>query len=330
MSLPTNYIPEHLSKTAVPEWINPMLATLTKDYFDHQDWIYERKWDGERALVFKKNGKVSIYSRNHKKINDSYPELEKAFESAERENFIADGEICAFESNNSSFSKLQGRMQIKDRKRAALTSIPVFYYFIDLLYIDRYLITNLPLRERKKILKSSFEFNDPLRFTSHRNENGVAYFEEACDKGWEGLIAKDAGASYSEGRSKKWLKFKCINRQEFVIGGYTEPEGSRQGFGALLIGYHEKDQLKYAGKVGTGYNDQLLNSLARKMQKIEIGESPFESGAIKAKKVHWVKPKLIGEVEFTEWTRDGKLRHSSFIGLRDDKKPADVIKEVSL
>ncbi len=320
---------DKIEKKSMPDWLDPMLATLSHDHFDDKDWIYERKWDGERALVFKKNGKATIYSRNKKKLNDTYPELEEAFEKTREDNFIADGEICTFDGDVSSFSKLQGRMQLKNREEAKKSSIKVYYYFIDLLYVDQYLITELPLRDRKNILRDSFEFEDPLRFTTHRNEKGLDYYEEACEKGWEGLIAKDATYKYVHDRSKKWLKFKCVNRQEFVIGGYTEPEGERIGFGALLIGYYKDDKLKYAGKVGTGYDDEMLKNLSEKMKKIETDKNPFRESEdeINEKKVHWIKPKLVGEVAFSEWTDDGMLRHPAFKGFRDDKDPKKVIKE---
>lgn len=318
---------DKVKKQKFPDWLDPMLATLSHDHFDDVDWIYERKWDGERAMVYVKNGKITIYSRNKKKLNDTYPEVEKAFQDLRLSNLVADGEICAFKGDVSSFSQLQGRMQVKNRKEALDSNIKVYFYFIDLLYIDNYLITDVPLRTRKKILKNSLKFKDPLRFTAHRNEKGLDYFKEACKKGWEGLIAKDAHAGYVHGRSTKWLKFKCVHRQEFVIGGYTDPEGERKGFGALLIGYYDKKELKYAGKVGTGYNDDLLETLSEKMKKLVTDEKPFSKNDIKAGSVHWIKPRLVGEVAFTEWTNDGKLRHPAFQGLRDDKKPENVKRE---
>ncbi|MGC9344470.1 MAG: non-homologous end-joining DNA ligase, partial [Bacteroidales bacterium] len=284
-------------------------------------------WDGERALVYIKNGKVSLYSRNKKKLNDTYPELEEAFEKLKVDNLIADGEICAFEGDVSSFSRLQGRMQVKSREEAKKSSIKVYFYFLDILYVNNYLVTEVPQRTRKKILKENIDFKDPLRFTAHRNKEGLEYFKEACKKGWEGLIAKDAEAKYVHGRSKKWLKFKCVNQQEFVIVGYTDPEGDRKGFGALLIGYYEDDELRYAGKVGTGYDDDMLETLSKKMKKIETNKKPVSDEKLKEDDVHWIKPSIVGEVAFTEWTRDGKLRHPAFQGIRDDKKPKDVHRE---
>ncbi len=318
---------EKVEKKDMPGWMDPMLATLTHDHFNDENWLYERKWDGERALVYSRKNKVKIYSRNQKIINNTYPEIAEKFEKTELNNFIADGEICAFDGNLSSFSLLQNRMQLKSRKEAKNSSIKVYLYLFDLLYLDNFLLTRIPLRIRKKILKKEFSFNDPIRFTPHRNKEGKEFFKEACRKGWEGLIAKDAEAEYINDRSKKWLKFKCVNRQEFVIGGFTNPEGERKGFGSLLIGYYKSGELKYAGKVGTGFNDKLLHDLGNSMKKIIIDQTPFKKENIKVKNLNWIKPELVCEVEFTEWTDDGRLRHPAFKGLRRDKNPEKVKKE---
>jgi ATP-dependent DNA ligase len=185
----------------------------------------------------------------------------------------------------------------------------------------------LPQRRRKAILREVLTFGRTVRYTAHRNEVGEAFFEQACANGWEGLIAKRADAPYQGGRTRDWLKFKCDHAQEFVIGGWTEPEGSRQGFGALLIGYYDDDQLAYAGKVGTGFNDKLLEMLHAEMHRREIDTSPFDRGETPRGRVHWVRPELVGQVGFSEWTRDGRLRHPRFQGLRDDKAARDVVRE---
>jgi ATP-dependent DNA ligase len=177
------------------------------------------------------------------------------------------------------------------------------------------------------LLKQAFDFQDPLRFLTHRNEKGEAFYEQACRRGWEGVIAKDATSSYAHGRSKKWLKFKCVNQQEFVIAGFTEPRGERTGFGALLVGYYRDDRLVYAGKVGTGYDDETLSSLRRQMDSLESQTSPFASDDLPTKGVHWITPKLVAEVGFSEWTQDDRLRHPRFLGLRRDKQPHQVVKE---
>ncbi len=308
-----------------PEWTGPMLATLTKKRFSDPDWIYERKLDGERCLVFKKGKKVRLMSRNKKQLNDIYPELVDAI-MKEQHSFIADGEIVTFENGKTSFSKLQQRMHSKGEQSD--NKVKVYYYLFDMVYIDDHDISGLPLRDRKKILSGSINFSeDLLVYCTHINEKGEDYYRKACQKGWEGVIAKEATSTYVHSRSKKWLKFKCVNRQEMVIGGFTDPQGSRKGFGALLIGYYEDKKLQYAGKVGTGYTDDLLEELKSKMDRLETGENPFEQKDISVKNVHWIKPRLVGEFKFTEWTNDKRLRHPSFVGLRDDKDAEEVTRE---
>ena len=312
-----------------PEWMAPMLAKLTHDEFSARNWIYERKLDGVRCLVYKNGKAVNIYSRNRNNLNSTYPGLVKALQQQPGNKFIADGEIVAFKGKLTSFSELQKRMNLRDPDKVKGHNTPVFYYFFDLLHIDDCNLTGLPLLERKKILKKRIDFKDPLRFTVHRKEKGLEFFEEACLKKWEGLIAKKADSKYVSSRSPNWLKFKCSNQQEFVIGGYTKPTGNRIGFGALLLGYYDKDDLLYAGKVGTGFNDEFLAEMHGKMKELEVEKPEFSNAKeIRSRNVHWIKPKLVGQVSFTEWTKDSKLRHPSFLGLRDDKEAREVVKEI--
>jgi DNA ligase D-like protein (predicted ligase) len=189
----------------------------------------------------------------------------------------------------------------------------------------------LPLRERKQLLRELLAFRGPLRYTEHRPGDGTPYWDQACRDKWEGLIAKRASAPYRAGRGRDWLKFKCENAQEFVIGGFTDPRGSRVGFGALLLGYHGPDgALVYAGKVGTGFDERTLRSLHADLGKLERPQPPFSRGAgLPRARVHWVEPRLVGQVAFTEWTRDGQLRHPRFQGLRRDKDPAGVVRELA-
>lgn len=318
---------ENLKKKKQPDWISPMLATLTHDHFSDENWIYERKLDGERCVVYRDGKDLRLMSRNKKVINDQYPELAEAFKKQPGKHFIVDGEIVAFEGKVTSFSRLQKRMHVTDPKEIEKSGVAVYYYVFDILYVDRYELTDIALRHRKAILRRALDFDDPIRFLTHRNEEGLKFYREACRKGWEGLIAKDARSRYVRKRSKKWLKFKCVHQQEFVIGGYTDPEGERIGFGSLLLGYYKDDQLKYAGKVGTGFDDEMLKMLHGRMKKIEKKKPPFDIGKLPSKGVHWIKPKLVGEVGFTEWTGDGRLRHPRFLGLRDDKRAKDVVRE---
>jgi DNA ligase D-like protein (predicted ligase) len=314
---------DSLREEEQPDWVEPMLATLTHDYFDDEDWIYERKLDGERCLAFKTDENVDLLSRNRKTLNKTYPEIAEAL-TRQDGGFIVDGEMVAFEGDVTSFSKLQQRMH-KERD-AEKTGITVYYYVFDLLHLDGYDTMELGLRHRKQLLKAALDFSDPVRYTKHVNEKGLEYHEEACRKGWEGVIAKDGASRYIHTRSRKWLKFKCRNQQEFVVGGYTDPKGEREHFGALLLGYYDSGNLRYAGKVGTGYTDETLETLGEKLKDIEVEEPPYD-GDVDEKDVHWVRPELVCEVKFTEWTDNDKLRHPSFLGLRRDKPPEEVVKE---
>ena len=309
-----------------PDWEAPMLATLTDDRFSDPGWLYERKLDGERALAFRDGDRVRLLTRNRKELGQTYPEIAEALGKATPEDFVADGEIVAFEGGVTSFSRLQARMQIEDAEAARESDVRVFYYLFDLLHLDGQDLTALPLRARKTVLKRAFDFADPIRFTPHRVEDGEAFFREACDKGWEGVIAKRAGAPYVHSRSRDWLKFKCAAGQELVIGGFTEPEGSRKGFGALLVGYYEDGALRYAGKVGTGFDDAFLESFRERLDGLSRKTPPFEDPP-SGDDVTWVSPELVAEIGFTEWTSHGKLRHPRFLGLRDDKDPRDVTRE---
>lgn len=315
-----------VSRREQPEWIAPMLARLTRKRFSDENWLFERKFDGERMLAFRDGDRRRLLTRNAKEINDTYPELADAFAAQTAGDFIVDGEIVAFEGAVTSFSRLQQRMQIRDPKQARASGVEVFCYVFDILHLDGRDVCQLPLRSRKALLKQLLDFDDPLRFSIHRNEDGEAYFREACEKGWEGLVAKRADAPYRHGRSSDWLKFKCARGQELVIGGFTPPGGSRKGFGALLVGYYEGDRLRYAGKVGTGYDDDTLVRLRRCFDGMTRQHSPF-ADAVDEPSAVWVDPDLVGAFAFTEWTNAGRLRHPRFLGLRRDKAAMDVTHE---
>lgn len=317
-----------LRRRSQPSWIDPMLATLTDNYFSQRGWIFERKLDGERCLVFRRGKQVSLRSRNRERITSQYPELSEAFSDQTTDDFVVDGEIVAFDRRRTSFPRLQHRMHVLRPSPSLLSRVPVHFYAFDLLYLDGHQTTDLGLRHRKALLRKALSFEEPLRFTTHRNTEGEAFYAEACSKGWEGVIAKRADARYESRRSKQWLKFKCSYQQEFVIGGYTDPKGSRKGLGALLIGYYRGDDLVYAGKVGTGFDREMLRRLTALLSADERATAPFGQGrGLPRKEVHWVRPKQVAQVAFSEWTDDGQLRHPRFLGLRADKKPKDVIRE---
>ncbi len=319
------------TQAGLPEWLEPELATLTSDRFSDPAWIFERKLDGERCLAYVAGGgQVRLMSRSQHQITSTFPEIAEALAAQAREECVVDGEIVAFEGSQTRFERLQQRLGVARPGKELLADVPVYYYLFDVLHAGGRDVRVLPLTERKQILRAALAFEDPLRFTEHRDTEGEAYYREACRDGWEGLVAKRADAPYRSGRTRDWLKFKCENGQEFVIGGFTDPRGSRSGFGALLLGYYDSDgELVYAGKVGTGFNEKLLHSLHESMVKLERDSPPFGRGALpRPRGVHWVEPRLVGQVGFSEWTAAGELRHPRFQGLRDDKDPADVVREI--
>lgn len=320
---------ERARRADPPSRAEPMLATLVHERFSDPGWIFERKLDGVRLLVFRDGGEVHLRTRNGEERGGTYPELVEALEGRGPD-LVADGEVVAFAGSVTSFSRLQERMRVEDpgeaRRRAARVAVKL--YLFDLLHVDGHDLTDLPLRARKRVLRESVRWEDPVRWTPHRNEEGEAYWEEACRKGWEGVIAKDADSPYVHGRSRRWLKFKCGHRQELVVGGFTEPRGSRVGFGALLLGYHDGGAFRYAGKVGTGWDDETLRRLRERMDGLERDDAPFDAGDPPAgDDVHWIRPELVAEIGFTEWTDEGRLRHPRYLGLREDKDAEEVVRE---
>jgi bifunctional non-homologous end joining protein LigD len=312
--------------TPVPDWLEPELATLTPDRFSDPDWLYERKFDGERCLAYAGDGGLRLLTRNGKLVGSTYPELEAALGAGD--GFVVDGEVVAFEKGATSFSRLQQRLGVAAPPASLVAAVPVTFCLFDVLWADGRDQRPRPLRERKEVLAGLLPFGGPLRLTEHRRQDGEAYFAQACASGWEGLVVKRADAPYRAGRSRDWLKFKCQSGQEFVIGGWTDPRGSRAGLGALLVGYYDgAGQLAYAGKVGTGFSAAVLASLARDLAGLERPTPPFDTGDLPRAGVHWAQPRLVGQVAFAEWTTAGQLRQPRFQGLRRDKDPASVVRE---
>jgi bifunctional non-homologous end joining protein LigD len=301
--------------------IEPMKAVLADKPFSDPDWIFERKLDGIRCLAIKDASGVRLMSRTGRLMNHEYPRVVEALEREPSEDFIGDGEIVAFRNGITSFSRLQRR----GRER-----VPVFLYLFDLPRLEGEDLRPQPLRERKARLRRSLDFGGPLRFNPHRRgEHGEEVYREACEKGLEGVIAKRADSPYRGGRSRDWLKLKCHAEQELVIGGYTAPKGSRTEFGALLVGYYDdQGRLRYAGKVGTGFDQHTLRELGAHMRDLEQDESPFEPFKPIPPGTHWVRPELVAQIGFAEWTRDARLRHPRYLGLRDDKPAREVVREL--
>jgi bifunctional non-homologous end joining protein LigD len=316
-----------LRRAPRPRSVTPMKAILIDRPFSAEGWIFERKLDGIRCIAIRGGDQVRLLSRNALSLNARYPELVDAVGREPARDFVIDGEVVAFEGSRTSFARLAQRNRLRDPRDPSRSAVRVYLYVFDLLYLEGYDTTRVPLRGRKAVLRRALKFGDGLRFTTHRNREGERYFRDACRRRWEGLIAKRADSAYRSTRSRDWLKLKCEHEQELVIGGFTAPRGSRTGFGALLLGYHRGDQLVYAGKVGTGFDTATLEWLGRRLRRLRRSSSPFAGDDAPAKGTTWVEPKLVAQVGFTEWTRDGRLRHPRFLGLRDDKDPREVVRE---
>jgi bifunctional non-homologous end joining protein LigD len=240
---------------------------------------------------------------------------------------LLDGEVVAYEDEQTSFSRLQQRLGVREPSPDLVAAFPVVYCIFDLLEVDGTDLTDRPLLERRAWLEKTIRPRQGLQLSEAWRGDSERRFARACRSGWEGLIAKRADAPYEPGRSKDWLKLKCSWEQEFVIGGYTDPAGSRTDFGALLVGYYEDGRLRYAGKVGTGFTAGTLRELGARLRELEAPESPFGDVRPIPRGTHWTRPELVAQIGFAEWTSDARLRQPRFLGLRDDKRPDEVVRE---
>ncbi|MFI9808792.1 non-homologous end-joining DNA ligase [Streptomyces sp. NPDC052301] len=305
---------------------SPMLATLSDRRDFGTDWLFERKLDGVRLPAVREGGRVRLLSRTGQRLDDSYPGIVEALAAQECADFTVDGEVVAFTEGRTDLARLQRRMGLTRRRDIEASGVAVTYYVFDLLRLEGTDTRALPLRVRKSLLRRALASGAPLRLTPHRNAGGAELLADACGRGWEGLIAKRADGPYRTRRSTDWLKLKCEQGQELVIGGFTEPAGSRVGLGALMPGHYEGDRLRYAGKVGTGFDRRTLLALRGRLDGLLRDSSPF-TGVVREGRARWVEPRLVAQIAFTEWTRDGMLRHPRFLGLREDKQPRDVVRE---
>ncbi|MGA8619084.1 MAG: non-homologous end-joining DNA ligase [Candidatus Sulfotelmatobacter sp.] len=324
----------------MPTAIHPMLATSIDEPFDGPDWLFEIKWDGYRAIAFIENGKVRLVSRNQNDLTPRYPELKDLPKFVRAKTAILDGEAVALdEQGRASFSLMQQRTGFRPggRRGAANADVPVLYYAFDLLYLDGYDLRKVPLEERKKKLASVIVTGDSLRYSDHYENQGKALFEIAHEKGLEGILAKKRDSTYHEYRSSEWLKIKIRHRMECVIGGYTEPEGSRAHFGSIVLGLYDKQgRLIHVGQAGSGFTQKSLGELWKLLKKRETKQKSFYGEVEALRKVSWVKPELVAEIEYAEWTEGAsggsgpKLRAPVFLGLRDDKNPKECLLEEPL
>ena len=325
-----NLLPGGLKPQPMPALPKPMLCTLVAEPFDHPDWIFEPKYDGLRILGRFDGKKLLLLSRYGAAQNFQFPDIEAALRESLSQSAIVDGEVVCFdERGHTTFRSLQQRFHLKNAAevQARMKKYPAYVYLFDLLYLDRYDVTGLPLDERKPLLRDAVVWSDRVRWTPSHPEKGKEFWRQACRKHEEGIVGKDLKSTYVPRRSRSWVKIKCIGRQEFVIGGFTDPRGSRVGFGALLVGYYSDDgkRLIYAGKVGTGFSREILIDLRKRLDALEQEVSPFDEGdPPTGPDVHWVKPRLVAEIAFAEWTQNNLLRQPRFEGLRPDKKPKDI------
>jgi bifunctional non-homologous end joining protein LigD len=306
-----------------------MLATLTdrRDFGD--DWLLERKFDGERCAARKAGGEVRLESRTAKDLTSTYPEVSDAVAAQQARDLLLDGEVVAYDGAQTSFSRLQQRLGVRNPSPEEVAAYPVVFCVFDVLLVDGDDLRDRPLSDRRARLESAIAPSPALQVSEAWHGDSQRRFAQACGAGWEGLIAKRAEAPYVAGRSRDWLKLKCVWEQEFVIGGYTDPAGVRTDFGALLVGYYDDGRLRYAGKVGTGYSQATLRDLGARLRELETPESPFVDARPIPRGTHWIRPELVAQVGFAEWTNDGRLRQPRFLGLRDDKRPAEVVRERS-
>jgi bifunctional non-homologous end joining protein LigD len=300
------------------------------------DWVYELKFDGIRLIAVKNGKKVNLISRNENELSGRFPEVVEAIRLLPIADCVIDGEVVALdEKGGSSFQLLQAREMEGHQS-------PIYYYVFDLLQAGGKNLTRLPLENRKQLLASVCEdAAESIRFSGEIGGDPQALLREVKRLGLEGVIGKQKGSVYEPGhRSGVWIKLKCVNEQEFVIGGYTPPQGARKYFGALLVGYYEKKRLLFAGKVGTGFNTKLLASLYKRFMSQKSDDCPFAdlpsklaTGWVQGitpammRRCQWINPVFVCQIKFAEWTRDGKLRQPVFVGLREDKKPAEVGRE---
>jgi bifunctional non-homologous end joining protein LigD len=327
-------------KRPMPTAIHPMLATPVDKPFDGTEWLFEIKWDGYRAIAFIDEGKLRLVSRNQNDLTARFPELKDLPKSVRAKAAILDGEVVALDDEGrASFSLMQQRTGFRPggKRVATKAGVPVLYYAFDLLYLDGYDLRKLPLEDRKKKLASILVTGDAVRYSDHYEKKGKALFEMARAKGLEGILAKKRDSIYQERRATEWLKIKITHRLEAVIGGYTEPEGSRAHFGSVVLGlYDRQGRLVHVGQAGSGFDEKSLDEVWKFLKKREAKKSPFYGEVEALRKVYWVKPELVAEIEFAEWT-DGtnsgsgpKLRAPVFVGLRDDKDPKDCRMEQEL
>ncbi len=338
-SAKTAKLPEDVSnlrgvqKAGMPHSIRPMLATLVDEPFESKQWLYELKFDGYRAVAFINNGSVRLISRNQNEFTHAYPELAVVADAVQGHRVVLDGEICALdEQGRSSFSLMQQRTGLSGeggkKIRNSRPDIPIVYYVFDLLYLDGYSLLRVNLDERKRVLREVLRDTQLVRYSDHFDD-GLALYKAAKQRHLEGIVAKKRNSCYVEKRSREWLKVKITQTAECVIGGYTDPKGTREHFGSIVLGqYDDRGRLIHVGQAGSGFTDRSHAEMWKKLHAIETKNNPFATKVESTRRTHWVEPKLVAQIKFTEWTHEGesggvKMRAPVFLGLREDKRPEE-------
>lgn len=314
---------EGSKKNPLPERIAPQLATLAEEIPEEKDWIHEIKFDGYRIVARLDEGQVSFFTRHGLDWTDRFPGVAEQIRRLPARQLFLDGEMVVLDENGrSSFQSLQNAIHKKHGN--------IIYYVFDCMYLDGYDLRGSNLAQRKSVLREILgeAHTEKLRYCDHIDGKGQSFFRQVCEYGLEGIISKRRDSVYRSIRTQDWLKVRCINRQEFVIGGYTDPNSSRFGFGSLLVGLYDHGKLLYKGLAGTGFTEELLQTVYRHLKRLERSQSPFVNPpSLRDRNLHWVNPKLVAEIEFKSWTDDGVLRQASFKGLREDKKPGEAVLE---
>ena len=303
----------------MPSIIRPMLATLVDEPFSDSDWIFETKWDGYRSVCFISKDKARFVSRNQIEMTPQYPELADIAKQIDANAAIIDGEICALDEHGiPRFQMMQRKAASSQRRRP-----PIIYFAFDLLYVDGYDLMSCPVIERKAKLSEILRPTNFLKLSEHVEGEGETFFREIEKFRLEGMIAKRAASKYVQKHSSDWLKVKTVQRSEVVIGGYTQPRGARSNFGALVVGLYRDGKLHYVAHIGGGFNERALTRIFKLLQPLKTDQSPFVGKPKTNEPVQWLKPRLVAEAKFTEWTADGRMRHPVFLGLRMDKNPKE-------
>jgi bifunctional non-homologous end joining protein LigD len=306
----------------MPQNMRPALAALTEKPFSDPEWLFEIKWDGVRTLAALRGGEVQLWSRSDRDITREYPEFSSLANHVAARDAWLDGEIVVLDSEGrSDFQRLQLRFSVQKPSAKLMEDIPVVYYLFDLLYIDGHDLRDVPLLERKNLLRQILHENPRIRFSDHVLEKGQELFEVATARHLEGIVAKKMSSSYLSGRTRSWLKIKLDQDLDAVVGGWTDPRGARDYFGALLLGLYEGEKLEYIGSVGSGFAVEVQERLWPELQNLRVSQSPFSTEPATREQAYWVKPELVARVRFGNWTEERRLRQPRFLGLQEDREP---------